>query len=58
MSVNISREDYFEYKEDLSFDRLCESLGDVFAGFLDLHRTGTAVRIIDRMNAVRVGFFS
>jgi hypothetical protein len=58
MSVNISREDYFEYKEDLSFDRLCRSLGDVFAEFLDLHRKGNAVRIIDRLNAVKVGVFS
>ncbi len=58
MSVNISRADYFEYREDLAFDRLCESLGDLFVEFIGLYRGRSAVRIIDRLNEMKVGFLS
>lgn len=58
VTVNISREDYLEYQEDFSFDQLCASLGSVFIEFLELHRNGREVRIMDRLNAVGTGIFS
>lgn len=57
VSVNISKDDYLTYK-DLSFDRLCESLGNLFIDFLELFKRGESVRIIDRMDALGLSAFS
>ena len=54
ISVQISKEDYLNYKEDLSFDELCVSLGNVFKEFFELYRKGDTVRIIDRMNEMKI----
>ena len=56
--VLVRVKDYLTYKEDLSFDRLCESLGNVFVEFLDLFKKGESVRIIDRMDALGLSIFS
>jgi len=53
ISVNISKKDYYNYTENLSLDQLCESLGNVFVEFLELYKDGEAIRIIDKLNAVR-----
>lgn len=58
VSVNISERDYLSYKDDLSFDQLCESLADLFVEFLELFRRGRGERIIDRMDALRVPVLS
>ena len=58
VAVNISREDYLTYKENLSFDQLCDSMGKLFVEFLELFRRGEGVRIIDRMDAVGLNPFS
>jgi hypothetical protein len=58
VSVNISHRDYLEYKESWAFDKLCESLGNLFVEFLEIYQRGEGVRIIDRMNAVGVSVFS
>ncbi|MEN8171365.1 MAG: hypothetical protein ABFS03_00645 [Chloroflexota bacterium] len=58
VTVNISHRDYLEYKEALSFDQLCASLGNLFVDFIETYHRGEGVRIIDRMNDVRVGPFS
>ena len=58
VSVHISRKDYLDYKEDLAFDHLCESLGQLFITFADFYIRGDKVRIIDRLNSVKVGLFS
>jgi hypothetical protein len=58
VTVNISQGDYLLYQEDLSFDQLCSSLGNVFIDFLDLFRNGKAVRIIDKLNAMPTNIFS
>ncbi|MFC1526925.1 hypothetical protein ACFL6X_08970 [Candidatus Latescibacterota bacterium] len=57
VSAHISREDYMEYRETLSFDQLCESLGNLFGDFLELFTRGEQTRIVDRMNAARVFYF-
>jgi hypothetical protein len=53
VSVHIAQRDYLLYKDDFSFDQLCQSLGGLFVEFLDLFKRGEGTRIIDRMNAVR-----
>jgi hypothetical protein len=58
VTVNICHRDYLEYIENLSFEQLCTSLGNLFVEFIDMHLRGEGVRIIDRMDAVRVGAFS
>jgi hypothetical protein len=58
VTVNISHRDYLEYIEALSFEQLCASLGNLFVEFVEMHQRGEGVRIIDRMDAVRVSVFS
>ena len=54
ITVNITEEDYLLFKMDLDFDKLCQSLGDLFREFLELSKQGQDSRIIDRMNALRL----
>lgn len=58
VSVHVGHKDYLDYWEPLAFDQLCESLGQLFVEFAELHRQGEGVRIIDRMDAVGLGYFS
>ena len=58
VSVNISKKDYLEYREDLAFDELCKSLSDVITDFLELFIEGREVRIIDKMDELRVNVFT
>ncbi len=58
VSVNISHRDYLNYEEALSFDQLCESLGNLFVEFIEMFHRGEGVRIIDRMNALGIPYFS
>ncbi|MFC1916924.1 hypothetical protein ACFLX1_02205, partial [Chloroflexota bacterium] len=58
VSVNISHRDYLNYNEELSFDQLCESLGNLFIEFIGMFQRGEGTRIIDRMNATGVSPFS
>ncbi len=57
VSVNITQEDYLLFKQDLDFDQLCQSLGNVFIEFLELSKNGQETQIIDRMNALRLNPF-
>lgn len=45
-SVHISEHDYNRFKEELTFDQLCASLGDVFSRFLEYYKKGLESRII------------
>ena len=58
VSVHISRKDYLDYKDDLSFDHLCESLGKLMITFANFYIRGDKVRIMDRLDSVKIGFFS
>jgi hypothetical protein len=58
VSVHIAQKDYLDYIEPLAFDKLCESLGQLFIEFAETHRLGEGVRIIDRMDALRMSYFS
>lgn len=58
VSVRISQKDYLDYREPLAFDELCTSFGQVFIDFLDLHAKGEGVRILDRLDDLKLGVFS
>jgi len=58
VSANISQRDYMDYREPLSFDKLCQSLGDLFVEFVGVFQRGEGVRIIDRLDAVGLSMFA
>jgi hypothetical protein len=58
VSVHIAQRDYLDYRDTLSFDQLCASLGNLFVDFVALFCRGEGVRIIDRMDALRISVFS
>ena len=58
VAVHIAQKDYLDYRESLAFDKLCESLGQLFIEFAGMHQRGEGVRIIDRMDALRMSYFS
>jgi hypothetical protein len=58
VTVNISKDDYYLYRDDFSFDQLCESLASLYIEFLDMYIGGRTTRIIDKLNSVKIGFFS
>ena len=58
VNVNISEGDYLALRDDFDFDQLCRSLAGVFIDFLDLYRKGQETRIMDRLDAMKIGVFS
>jgi hypothetical protein len=52
VAVTIAKKDYRKYKEELTFDQLCASLGNVFIEFLKLYQKGRGREIIDKLNAI------
>jgi len=57
VTVNIGKNDYLKYRDQLTFDQLCESLGQLFIEFLELFKKGEGVRIIDRMDTLQLSPF-
>lgn len=51
LTVKISDKDYSDYREKLSFDKLCSSLADVFSRFLDYYKSGLEHRIISELKS-------
>lgn len=58
VSVRISQKDYLDYREPLAFDQLCASFGQVFIDFLDLFVKGEGVRVLDRLDDLKLGVMS
>jgi hypothetical protein len=58
VSVHISQKDYLDYREPLAFDPLCTSLGQLFIDFFDQYNRGEGVRIVDRMDDLRISVLS
>jgi hypothetical protein len=58
VTVNITREDYLEYREELSFDQLCENMGKLFIGFLGYFQKGEESRILYTMKQLNLGVLS
>jgi hypothetical protein len=55
VTVNVSKKDYIGYKEELSFDQLCENLGRLFIEFMKYYRKGEADRILYKLNELGLG---
>lgn len=58
VSVHISQKDYLDYRESLAFDPLCASLGQLFIDYCEQVNKGEGVRVIDRMNDLRIPILS
>ncbi len=58
VSAHISKKDYLEYKKNLDFDSLCGSLGKLFVEFIEDMKKKEEIRIIDKLNEMKTGFFS
>jgi hypothetical protein len=58
VAVHIAQVDYLDYREPLAFDQLCTSLGQVFIDFFELYKKGEGVRVIDRMDDLKIGILS
>jgi uncharacterized membrane protein len=49
ISVNIAKMDYKKFKHELTFDQLCESMGNLFKSFLSLYQVNKEKEILDRI---------
>lgn len=58
ISVHISKADYLDYRDPLSFNQLCESMGELFIEFMELFLKGEEVRIIDKLNEAKTGILN
>ena len=58
ITVHISKRDYLDYRDNLSFHHLCESLGNLVIDFYEQYFNHEEVRIIDKINSIKVGYFS
>ena len=58
VSVHIAQKDYLDYREMLAFDQLCTSLGQVFIDFFSHYNQGEGVRVIDRLDELKIAIFS
>ena len=56
--VSITKNDYLRYNDLFTFDQLCISLGNLFIEFFEMFKRGDGVRIIDRLNALRLNPFT
>jgi hypothetical protein len=53
ITVSISDKDYRDYRQHLSFDRLCQALSDVFRRFIDYYSKGLESRIMAELKSAR-----
>ncbi|MEN8119187.1 MAG: hypothetical protein ABFS35_02525 [Bacteroidota bacterium] len=58
ISTFISKEDYLEYKEDLSLHQLSQSMSDVMTDFIELFLKGEKIRVMDKMDNLRINVFT
>lgn len=58
VSVNISQADYFKYKDLYSFDKLCQSLGDLFIEFMEEYWQGKEFLITERLNGLNLNIIT
>jgi hypothetical protein len=50
ISVHVSQYDYRRYREELTFDQICEALAELFKRFLNYYREGKESRILVELN--------
>ena len=49
LSVFIAKKDYQKYKDELTFDELCNSLGNIILQFLEYFKQGEGERILEKI---------
>ncbi len=49
VSAHIMEKDYKKYQEELTFDQLCSSLGNMFIEFMELYKNGEGDRILEKI---------
>jgi hypothetical protein len=49
VSAHITEKDYKKYQEELTFDQLCSSLGNMFIEFMELYKNGEGDRILEKI---------
>ena len=57
-TVQISEEDYLDFRQDYSFDLLCAAMGELFISMIEQYANGEEKAILERMNQVGYGYFS
>ncbi|OQX52248.1 MAG: hypothetical protein B5M54_09325 [Candidatus Aminicenantes bacterium 4484_214] len=50
--VRIAQSDYQKFKNELTFDQLCQSLGELFKQFLQHYQEGEPRKIIHKLNSI------
>ncbi len=55
VTVRIARNDYHKYEDELTFDQLCVSLGNLFKRFMQWYREGTPEKIMTQLNSAAKG---
>lgn len=58
VSVHIAQKDYLDYRQPLAFDQLCDSLGQVFIDFFGRYDKGEGIRVVDRMDDLKISVLS
>jgi hypothetical protein len=49
VSAQITEKDYKKYHEELTFDQLCASFGNMFIEFMELYKNGEGDRILEKI---------
>ncbi len=52
ISVHIAEKEYKKYKDELTFNELCASLGNVFKRFLGYYKSGSREKILDEIVSI------
>jgi hypothetical protein len=50
--------DYLKFKDTIAFDKICNNLGDLLAGFMEKFLNGEGMRGIDKLNDLRLNLFA
>lgn len=58
VTVMITKKDYIDFKEELSFDQLCENLCKLLIEFMIYYRKGEADRIVYKLKELGLGITS
>jgi hypothetical protein len=56
--VHICKGDYLLYKENYSYDKICESLGKTMIDFFEFYKKGESQRIIDILNNMNLNIIT
>jgi hypothetical protein len=49
VSAHITEKDYKKYQEELTFDQLCSSLGNMFIEFMEMFKNGEGDLILEKI---------